>query len=180
MPRPEAEALRLATAHARQSFDLTAGPLFRSHVLRIADDVHLLAGDASHRFDGWSLGILASELSALYTAYAAGHAPSLPSPGCSTPTTRSGTSGACLRRAGLAAGLLDPALAGAPTLLELPTDRPRPAQLSGRGACHDIAIAPEATCALGKLCAQEGTTLAMAIQAIFAMLLARYSGSRIC
>jgi hypothetical protein len=71
------EALRIAAADAREPFDLTLGPLMRARLFRTGEREHLLYYNVHHiAWDGWSKGIFARELTAIYDAFAAG----LPSP----------------------------------------------------------------------------------------------------
>ena len=76
-----AEAGRLAAEAARHRFDLARGPLFRASLVHVADDEHLLLLNLHHAIgDGWSLGVLLEELSALYGAFSRGEASPLPEP----------------------------------------------------------------------------------------------------
>ncbi|WP_258556224.1 condensation domain-containing protein, partial [Fischerella thermalis] len=68
-------------------------------------------------------------------------------------------------------------LHGAPAVLELPTDHPRPAVQSFRGATHSFRLSPEQTLALKTLSQQEGSTLFMTLLAAFKTLLYRYTGN---
>ena len=75
----EAEAERLASKEARRPFDLAGGPLFRTLLLRMSEQDHVLSMTVHHIVsDGWSLGIVRRELSALYGAFAAGRPSPLP------------------------------------------------------------------------------------------------------
>ena len=75
----EAEARRLATADARQPFDLRRAPLLRASLLRLSNEHHLLLLSLHHIVtDGWSTGVLNRELAALYRAFNAGEEPQLP------------------------------------------------------------------------------------------------------
>ncbi len=68
-------------------------------------------------------------------------------------------------------------LAGAPPLLSLPTDRPRPAEQNGRGSSQSFVVSQELTEALSLLSRQEGVTLSMTLLAAFNILLYRYTGT---
>jgi len=77
----EAEALRLATAEARRPFDLRRGPLLRTRLLRLSAERHVLLITMHHIVsDGWSAGVSARELAALYSAAARGEEPALAEP----------------------------------------------------------------------------------------------------
>jgi amino acid adenylation domain-containing protein len=175
--RREAEARRLLAEEARRPFDLAAGPLARTALIRLSTEDHLLAVSMHHIVsDAWSLEIVLRELAALYRAAVAGE----PSPLTALPVQyadfaawqRSWLSGEVL------AGELAHwrrALAGAPDALELPADRPRPAVPVAR-AGHVPFSLPEALAAdLRALGRREGWTLFMALLAAFDALLARHA-----
>ncbi|HEV3052650.1 MAG TPA: condensation domain-containing protein, partial [Longimicrobium sp.] len=121
------EAERLATEASRHRFDLAHGPLFRASLVRVADAEHRLLLNLHHAVgDGWSLGVLMEELSALYGAFARGEPSPLPEPALQYADyavwQREHLSGAALERQ---VEFWRRTLDGAPALLELPTDRPR-------------------------------------------------------
>src|SRR5206468_12266265 len=122
----EAEALRLATEEARRSFDLVTGPVLRAKLVRLKEEEHRLYVPLHQIiFDGVSaFSVFLPELVALYDAFAAGKA----SPLCE-PTLQYGDF-AHWERLRLQGDALSAQmsywrrqLAGAPTELELPTDR---------------------------------------------------------
>ncbi|HYU31756.1 MAG TPA: amino acid adenylation domain-containing protein, partial [Thermoanaerobaculia bacterium] len=160
---PEAEALRLAREEAGRPFDLAAGPLFRAALLRLGGEGHVLLVNLHHTVaDGWSMDVLASDLSAL----AAGEALS--------PLPVQYADFAVWHRRRLAGPTLDrllagwrERLAGAPAALELPTDRPRPAAQSYRGAVETLRL---------PAVRGEGATLFMTVLAGLAAVLHRYTG----
>ncbi|MET0400710.1 MAG: amino acid adenylation domain-containing protein, partial [Longimicrobiaceae bacterium] len=174
----EAEALRRAGEVAGRPFDLEAGPLFRAALLRLDADDHVLALAMHHVVtDGWSMGVLFRDLDALYGAFARG----APSP--LEPPALQYADYAAWQRGWLAGATLEAQLgywrtrlAGAPPLLDLPTDRPRPQSPRGvRGALPLVlpgALAGE----LRALARGEGATLFTAVLAGFQALLSRYSG----
>ncbi|MBW3570023.1 MAG: amino acid adenylation domain-containing protein, partial [Gemmatimonadetes bacterium] len=178
-PRREAEVRRRAAADAARPFDLAAGPLFRASLLRLGEAEHVLLLCMHHVVsDGWSMGVLYRELSALYAAFRAG----APSPLPDLPLQYADH--AAEQRERLKGEVLDRQLAwwterltGAPALLELPTDRPRPAVQSYRGATERIAfpgVLRERLEALGR---REGATLYMVLLGAFQVLLSKYAGS---
>ena len=70
----EAEALRLAKEEVNKPFDLARGPLLRAQLLRLTPTECIFVATLHHIIsDGWSMGILYRELSALYNAYSSGH-----------------------------------------------------------------------------------------------------------
>ncbi|HEX6371569.1 MAG TPA: amino acid adenylation domain-containing protein [Longimicrobium sp.] len=175
----EAEVRRRATADAARPFDLAAGPLFRATLLRLADEEHVLLVCMHHVVsDGWSMGIFFRELSALYEAYRNGAESPL------APLAVQYADHAAWQRRELEGEALDrqvgywkDRLAGAPALLELPTDFARPAVQSYRGARETFALPPELLARLEALARGEGATLYMVLLGAFQLLLAKYSGA---
>ncbi len=131
--------------------------------------------------DGWSVGVLLRELSILYEAFRDGLEISSRSPLPELPVQYADY--AAWQRATLSGEVLDREvawwrdhLAGAPALLELPTDRPRPAVQGARGAVLRSGLSAGLTEALGQLARRHGATLFMTLLAAFDALLARYTG----
>jgi non-ribosomal peptide synthetase component F len=173
----EAEAQRRAAAEALRPFDLGRGPLLRARLLRLSPSDHVLLLTLHHIVaDGWSMGVLVRELGALYGAFAAGR----PSPLAELALQyadfavwqRQWLQGAVLE--GLL-GYWRAQLAGAPLLLELPSDRPRPAVQSFRGAVQAVQLPAAVVAALKALGHGAGATLFMVLLAAFKVLLFRYS-----
>ena len=173
----EAEALRLAAAEAQQPFDLARGPLLRAVLVRRGDAEHLLLLTLHHIVsDAWSMGVLFKELTTLYDAYCLGRSSPLPELSVQYPDF------AAWQRRWLAGPVLDQHLAywrhqldGAPALLELPTDRPRPAVQRYRGAVHPFVVPAPVAEALKSLSQRQGVTLFMTLLAGFCTVLHRYS-----
>jgi amino acid adenylation domain-containing protein len=174
----QAEVERLATEEAQRPFDLATGPLLRSQLLRLAETEHVLLFNIHHIVtDGWSMGVLVREVSALYDAFSRGVA----SPLAELPVQYADY--AAWQQAWLGGGMLERQLAywrgqlaGAPAVLELPTDGARPAVQSLRGASVGVAISREVSAGLAALSRREGVTLYMTLLAAFQTLLYRYSG----
>ncbi|HST60256.1 MAG TPA: amino acid adenylation domain-containing protein, partial [Longimicrobium sp.] len=174
----EAEVRRRATEDALRPFDLGAGPLFRAALLRLGAEEHVLLACIHHIVaDGWSLGLFFGELSALYGAYRDGAESPLP------PLPLQYADFAAWQRAHLAGAELDRQLGywrgrldGAPGLLELPTDRPRPAVQSYHGARETVEFPPALLDRLQALGRGEGATLYMVLLGAFSVLLGRYAG----
>jgi amino acid adenylation domain-containing protein len=174
----EAEAHRLAEEEARKPFDLAQGPLIRTTLLRIGEQDHMLLLTMHHIVsDGWSMQVFYEEMESLYNAYIAGQL----SPLAELPVQYADY--AVWQREWLQGETLQAQLdywkaqlAGAPPLLELPTDRPRPhAQTYGGGhqAIHlPVSLARQLE-ALGR---REGATLFMVLLAAFDTLFYRYTG----
>jgi amino acid adenylation domain-containing protein/FkbM family methyltransferase len=174
----EGEAGRVAEAEVRRPFDLAQGPLLRSALLRLAAERHAILLTMHHIVsDGWSQAVLVEELGVLYEAFRAGR----PSPLPSLPVQYADF--AVWQRQWLAGERLAEQLAywtrhldGAPPLLALPYDRPRPSRPRYRGGAHPFRIPREVTVALKALGRREGTTLFMTLLAAWSILLHRYSG----
>ena len=179
---PEPVDLAQASSRARelmdQPFDLIADRLLRCGLLALGPDDHVLVLTIHHIVsDGWSMGVLFGELAALYGALSAGRTAALPD----LPIQYADY--AAWHRAWLSDSMVQPQLAywtsrlaQAPAGLDMPTDRPRPAVQSFRGATHGFAIPPELRTALLGVARQEGATLFMVLLAAFKILLKRVSG----
>jgi amino acid adenylation domain-containing protein len=171
------EVLLRANNEARRLFDLNQDPLLRATLLRLKDDRHVVLVTMHHIVsDGWSMGIFISELGLLYEAYAKGQASPL------TELQIQYADFAHWQRERLTGEVLESQLRywkqqleGAPPLLELPTDKPRPAVQTFRGASWDFEISPELTAQLRSLGQRSGATTFMTLFAAFAVLMARYS-----
>ncbi|MBK8253569.1 MAG: amino acid adenylation domain-containing protein [Polyangiaceae bacterium] len=175
----ELEVTRLLRDEASRPFDLSAGPLSRSTLLRLSAEEHVLLWTFHHIIaDGFSLGVLTRELWALYEAFSTDQPPpSLP------PLDIQVADHAVWQRERLLGDVLraqldywKKQLAGVPPALEIQTDRPRPAQQTYRGAVLKVAISRELTAGLNALGRREGVTLFMTLLAAFGVLLARYTG----
>ncbi|MDP9122204.1 MAG: condensation domain-containing protein, partial [Acidobacteriota bacterium] len=163
---------------ARRPFDLARGPLLRVGLWRLDEREHVLLLALHHIVsDGWSLGVLAREVTALYTAFSSGQ----PSPLAELPVQYADF--AAWQRSWLSGGVLEGELAywrerlsGAPPVLELPTDRPRPAVQSFQGAVCGRSLSPVLSGALLALSRREGATPFMALLATLGALLSRLTG----
>ncbi len=178
-PDEQQEQLRQARLDdVQRPFDLERGQLLRATLVKLAEDESVLLMCLHHiAADGWSVGILHRELSALYAAFARGQ----PSPLAELPIQY--VDFAAWQREWLQGEVLAEQLrywkrqlTGAPPVLELPTDRPRPATQTYRGAQQCWVFDPQLLPALEQLSRQEGVTLFMTLLAAFQTLLYRYSG----
>ncbi|HEX6861378.1 MAG TPA: condensation domain-containing protein, partial [Thermoanaerobaculia bacterium] len=173
-----AEAGRLAREEALRPFDLSRGPLVRWALVRLGGEEHRLLVSLHHIVaDGWSLGVLLDELAALYGAFAAGRPSPLPELPFQLPDF------ALWQREWLAGGVLDAQLAwwrerlgDDLPVLELPTDRPRPAVPGSRGATERLTLPAGLAGGLRDLSRRQGATLYMTLLAAFDALLGRLSG----
>ncbi|WP_435539578.1 amino acid adenylation domain-containing protein, partial [Azospirillum sp. ST 5-10] len=175
---PEDELDRVLAEAVREPFDLAAGPLLRIDLLRIARDRHVLLLRMHHIVsDGWSLGLLVQEFARLYAAFHRGETPAL------APLAVQYGDCALWQRLWSEAGADDGALAhwravlgdGQP-VLELPADRPRPAEASHRGGGVQVDLPPAEVAALRAVAAAGEATLFMVVLAGFLLLLHRLTG----
>jgi amino acid adenylation domain-containing protein/FkbH-like protein len=174
----DAEYLRRSHEELAAPFDLRSGPLIRGTLLRLSHDRHVLLIIMHHIVsDGWSTGILIRELSALYNAFRE----SKPDPLSPVPIQYADY--ARWDRQWLTANGAEERLRfwqrelqGIPELLELPTDRPRPAAQSYRGGSVCLVLEPQLTAELKAFSRARNLTLAMTLQAAWAIVLSRLSG----
>jgi surfactin family lipopeptide synthetase A len=175
----DAAALQLATEDARKPFDLAKLPLVRAHLVRLGDEEYRLFVNCHHLiFDGVAgYRVFLPELVSLYKAYA--------SPGYSPLADLPFQYGdyAVWQRESLNPEAVKPRveywkrqLGGDLPMLQLPTDRPRPAAESFRGAMQRFTLSSELTESLRALSRQQDATLFMTLLAAFDTLLCRYSG----
>ena len=167
-----------AEAEARAAFDLEQGPLIRGRLVKLGEQEHVLLITMHHIVsDGWSQGVLARELGMLYEAYRSGGEDPLPALPIQYADyavwQRRWLEGAELQRQGT---YWEQALAGAPTLLSLPTDRARPAQQDYAGGSVEVIFDETLSAGLRKLSQRHGTTLFMTVLAGWSALLSRLSG----
>ncbi len=176
---PLSAAQRLVSRDAVVPFDLAGGQLIRACLIRLGPAGHLLALLVHHVvFDEWSGRIFRHELSDLYAAFRAGQ------PGPLPPLPVQYADFAVWQREWLAGDVLDGQLAywrnrlaGLP-VLELPTDRPRPAVRSTAGAVTRFTVPAQTTEGLRRVARECGATMFMTLFAAFAVLLGRYCAAR--
>jgi len=178
LPQADEALRRLAEAEASAPFNLQDDPLIRGRLVRLADDHHVLLLTMHHIVsDGWSMGVLTRELAALYQAFSHGQPDPLPPLALQyidyAVWQRRWLSGEVLQRQ---SDFWQQALAGAPALLTLPTDRPRPAQQDHSGAGVDIQLDEQLSAGLKALCQRRAVTPYMVIMSAWAMTLSRLSG----
>ncbi|HET6978727.1 MAG TPA: amino acid adenylation domain-containing protein [Pyrinomonadaceae bacterium] len=167
----------LVLEETRFKFNLETGPLFRVTLLKLAEESHV-AIIAFHHIvsDGWSLGLLIGDVASLYESHVKGEPSSL----SDLPVQyadfahwqRSWLDGAGLE---MQLAYWRKQLAGAPPLLELPADYPRPVVPTHRGAHANLTVSDEVAEPLRLLGRAEGATLFMTLLAAFDILLARYT-----
>jgi hypothetical protein len=169
---------RLVSWEVQQPFDLALGPLVRTTLLRLHPAEHILLLTLHHIVsDGWSLGVLVRELAALYTPIVEGRPAMLP------PLPIQYADFAVWQRQWLQGPALTmhlvywrQQLAGAPSILELPTDYPHPAVQRFRGGQAQFVLPNDLGTELVALSRRVGGTLFMTVLAAFQVLLARYTG----
>jgi amino acid adenylation domain-containing protein/non-ribosomal peptide synthase protein (TIGR01720 family) len=168
---------RVLVQDALTPFDLAAGPLLRPRLVRLAPGEHVLSLMVHHIItDGWSSGILTRDLAELYRAELTGTPAQLPALGVQYADF------ALWQRGQLTSDLADQQLAywraqlaDAP-VLELPTDRPRPAVHTTSGALQDFVIPAPVTAGLKELSRRHDSTLFITLVAACQLLLGRWSG----
>ncbi len=180
----EAEAHRLARDEIRTPFDLATGPLLRARLFRLAEQEHIAVLTIHHiATDGWSMGVLVAELAALYAAFSHSERGLAAAPLHSLPLQygdyaawqRSTLQGAALERQ---LAYWKEQLAGLPSRLELPTDRPRPAVQTANGGTFLFRLPEELSRAIVRFNQQQGVTMFMTLLAAYQALLSRYSGQQ--
>jgi amino acid adenylation domain-containing protein/non-ribosomal peptide synthase protein (TIGR01720 family) len=172
----ETEVKRLATEEAERTFDLTRAPLLRTTLLRLEENLHVLLFTMHHIIsDGWSMGVLISEVVTLYAAFSNGES----SPLEELPVQYADF--AVWQREWLQGERLEQQLEywkqqlrNVPALA-LPTDKPRPTVQSFRGAEQPFRLSKTVTEALKSLGNQEDCTIFMTLLAAFQTLLHRYT-----
>jgi amino acid adenylation domain-containing protein len=174
----EREAGRMAATEAKEPYSLDIGPLIRPMLVRISSDHHRLYLALHHLvFDGVSLyRVILPELTGLYEDFARGGAPSLSEPEMQYSdyaiwTHESVDTADFTRRV----NYWREHLAGVEPM-QLPYDRPRPAQPSFRGSMLPLRIPRELANGLRTLSRQAGSTLFQTLAAAFVVLLHSYSG----
>ncbi len=163
---------------AQQPFDLSADLPLRATLLQISHDHYALLLTLHHiAADGWSVGVLVQEIASIYPALLRGDAISLP------PLTIQYADFAHWQRQYLAGNsgktqlaYWQTQLADAPAILALPTDHPRPPVPSGQGRQYQQLLPLQLTIELEQVSQTAGTTMFMALLAIFDILLYRYTG----
>jgi amino acid adenylation domain-containing protein len=172
----EIEATKITKREAERPLNLAEDSLFRVQLLRLNAEKYLLVFNIHHIiFDGWSFGVLFTELNALYTAYYQG----LSSPLTKLPVQY--TDFTLWQRKWLTETFLESQfnywkqqLSGILPILKLPTDRPRPIQ-TYKGAAKSFVLS-SLTASIASFAQKEGVTLFMTLLTAFKVLLCRYSG----
>ncbi|BDA74266.1 amino acid adenylation domain-containing protein [Calothrix sp. PCC 7716] len=173
----EIKALKIIQQEAERPFNLAKDVLFRVQLVQLSAETYILILNIHHIiFDGWSFGVLFTELSLNYTAYCQG---------LTSPLTKLDIQYADFtlwQRKWLTGSILElqvnywkQQLSGIP-ILELPTDRPRPRVQTYKGATKSFVLSLDLTAKLASFAQKEGVTLFMTLLTAFKVLLCRYSG----
>jgi non-ribosomal peptide synthetase component F len=173
----EKQAQEMAEEEAETPFYLDQGPLFRVRLLKLDDEDYVLLLTLHHIIsDGWSMRIFVHELATLYQAFHNGQPSPLP------PLPIQYVDFAYWQRQWLQGEVLEEELdywrqklEGAPTLLELPTDRPRPPVQTYNGAALYFNVPVDLVRRLESFSQEEGVTLFMTLMAVFKVMLHRYA-----
>ncbi|MEH2030403.1 MAG: amino acid adenylation domain-containing protein [Nostoc sp.] len=173
----EAEVRQQASQEAQKPFAINSDLLLRAKLLRLSKQEHILLLTMHHIVsDGWSIGVMVRELATLYQAFCDGQ----PSPLPALPIQY--VDFAVWQRQWLQGEVLETQISywlkhleNAPKVLELPTDHPRPAIQSFRGATYLFKLSLKLSASLNKLSQQQGSTLFMTLLAGFQTLLWRYT-----
>ena len=174
----DAHIEQLARQESQTPFDLATGPLLRARLLRVDEQSHVLLLTTHHIiFDGWSIDVLLRDLTSLYQARVQGEPALLPA----LPIQYADY--ALWQKQVLQGQVLQDHLTywqqhlkGAPNLITLPPDRPRPTILTEAGAQQKMILPAPLYRALKTLSQQEGVTLFMTLLATFQVVFMRSSG----
>ncbi|HEY4181355.1 MAG TPA: non-ribosomal peptide synthase/polyketide synthase [Kofleriaceae bacterium] len=169
---------RLVREEAERPFDIANGPLLRTRILRLAPDDHLVLVTLHHiTSDGWSMGVLWTEVAELYRAYTTGVAPRL----AALPLQYADY--AAWQRRWLSGETLAEQLsywthklADAPSETALPLKGPRPAVASSRGGMVSLELDADVVKAMRTLGRKTGATQFVTLLAAFRAVLARTTG----
>lgn len=171
VPLTEAEVSKRLTADAATPVHLDREPPWRVRLYRLGPDDHVLGFTLHHAvFDGWSQELLCADLGAAYRGAA------LPPLSASYADYAVWRADRDRRREAVDLAWWTAHLAGAPSTLDLPRDRPRPAVQTYRGATRFQAFPAGVAEAVGDLAARTGTTRAGVVLAAFGELLRRLTG----
>lgn len=174
----QVKARALLKEAAETPFDLSNGPLVRAALVSLSQHDHIFLVVMHHIVsDGWSLVLFFQELSAIYEAFAGGHESPLDE------LSAQYADYACWQRDWLQGEVLEKQigywkkqLGGELPVLELPSDRPRPAVQTFRGERQWLVLPESLTKSLQTLSQREGVTLFITLLSVFKVLLSRYTG----
>ncbi|MEO6990216.1 MAG: amino acid adenylation domain-containing protein [Candidatus Baltobacteraceae bacterium] len=169
----EADFCAIVAEDARTAFDLSNGPLVRGHLVRLTLDEHAFVFTAHHIVcDGWSMNVILSELAQTYSALSKQQEPQLPEALAFADYARRQAARDPEERAKVESYWLAQ-FEDLPTVLDLPTDRPRPATRTYRGATRTAFVGHDASRAIKQAGARHGCTLFVTLLAAFDVLVGR-------
>jgi amino acid adenylation domain-containing protein len=170
------QARQRAIEEARRPFQLESLPLLRAVLVKVGPEEHLLTVVLHHIIaDGWSVAVVVRELGALYQAQVEGREAQLPELAVQYGDYARWQRQALVPVVQQQLEYWKQQLSGAPEVLALPTDKPRPAVQSYRGGRVAVQVPGVVAQALQALSRREGATLYMTLLASFQVLLARYA-----
>ncbi|TQF71321.1 non-ribosomal peptide synthetase [Pseudoalteromonas luteoviolacea] len=173
----EPEYIDLVSNEASKLFDLSSDMMLRALLIKLSEREHILVVTMHHiASDGWSMGVLINEFSALYSAYVRGEASPLAALEIQYADyaywQRNWLRGDVLETQ---LGYWERQLSALPVVHSLPLDKARPAKQTFSGATYDSVIGPQTQQKLMSLCKEVGGTLFMGLHAAFSVLLSRHS-----
>ena len=171
---------QLVDDDAARVYDLQHDALISTAIIKLAADSHILLLNMHHIIsDGWSLGVLVQEIQALYPAFSANQSSPLP------PLPIQYSDFAVWQRNWLQGETLDnlreywqEALRGAPDVLRLPTDKPRPKHQTFNGAHYSLGLGKALSQKLNRFCEQNDLTPFMVLMGAYQIMLSRYAGQK--
>ena len=174
----EDEAHRLVREERLAPFDLSRGPLLRAALVRLGEQDHVLLLTLHHIVsDGWSMGVLFRELSALYRAYCAGEPSPLPAlPIQYVDYAHWQRQWFQSKKSAEQVDYWRKQLDGAPRVLELPADHPRPPIQTHTGARESLLLSTNLSESLRSIGRKQNATLSMTLLSAFGILLHRHTG----
>lgn len=168
---------RIAQQDMNAAFNLKQGPLFRTALIKLGPQLHHLRLTGHHVVcDGWSLGIMMAEISALYNAAKNGGAPAIPD---AVPFSQYALATFDIARSPEHASIENYWLnlfKGSVPRLDLPTDRPRPKQKTYNGKRLDLDLSPELVMGLKETATRSGASFVTTLLTVFEVLLHRLTG----
>ena len=171
------EAERLAALEGETPFDLSQGPLLRVRLVRLEPEEHLLLVTMHHAIsDAWSIGVLFREVAALYEGFVSGRGSTLP------PLPVQYGDYSVWQREWMRGDVLERQLshwrrelAGAPEVLDLKADRPRPPTRTHEGGRRSLSYSHDLAERLKRIGRGQGATMYMTLAAAYGCLLSRYT-----
>ncbi|BBN81233.1 hypothetical protein PA25_12180 [Pseudoalteromonas sp. A25] len=173
----EPEYIDLVSTEASKLFDLSSDMMLRALLIKLSEREHILVVTMHHiASDGWSMGVLINEFSALYSAYVRGEGSPLAALEIQYADyaywQRNWLRGEVLETQ---LGYWERQLSALPVVHSLPLDKTRPAKQTFSGSTYDSVIGPQTQQKLMSLCKEVGGTLFMGLHAAFSVLLSRHS-----